>query len=482
MSSSRGKNFVKDIIVYFLGYVAPKIISFILVPIYTAYLSKEEYGSYDYVHTVIQALTPIISLQIPGTIMRFVIKDDRYSRKEIISNGYMLVMAMGAVMIGITVAVYQIFSFSVEYFWLIIAMGFTGVMYTMAAETTRGIGYTKTYAFIGALNTLLTASLSILFIVVLKTSYNGILMAASISSSICVLVLFIFTRMFRYMSVKAISPRCCWYMMKYALPLIPNAVSWWALSLSDKLVIKPFLGVGANGIYAVSGKLASIISICYHSFDKAWMVNAIKEFDSEDKGVFFSSIFDKLFRAMMLVCAGLLVVNRVFIGIWVSSPEFYDAWMYSIPLIIATAFYCFSQFFGVAYNCSKKTHHALFTTLLAAAVNLGISLALVKVIGLYAMAYATLIAYIVLFIVRKVSTRKYFPVNIDIWDMILQTTVLAVIAGFNYIDTFYISLPIQAGLFGLLIFKNRKVFMELLSMLKSVVKKVFSRKKNETKQ
>lgn len=463
--NSKGKRFATDILVYFLGYVAPKVISFILVPIYTAYLTKAEYGANDYIHTVLQALTPIISLQIPGTIMRFVIKDEQFSKKEVVSNGFLLVFAMGLLSTLATCAIYRIFDLQFPYFWLILAMGLTTVIYTMVAETARGLDFTKLYAAVGALNTLLYASLSILFIVVLHTSYDGLLWAATLANVISIFVLIIATKMYHYFSAKQINKSCTKGLMKYALPLIPNAVSWWALSMSDRIVIKGFLGLDDNGIYAVSSKLASIISICYHAFDKAWLVNAIKEFDSPDKESFYSSLFDKLMSFMMIVCAGLLCINRVFMKIWVDAA-FYEAWMYSIPLILSTAFYCFAQFYGVAYNCSKKTQHALYSTLLAAAVNLGISLLLVKSIGLYAMAYATLIAYIVLFIVRKKNTASYFPVRVNMKRMVIQCAALAAIAALNYIDLFYVSLPIQILLVGFVLWMNRHLIKEILQMLK----------------
>ena len=43
-------------------------------------------------------------------------------------------------------------------------------------------------------------------------------------------------------------------MLTYCVPLIPTAVFWWIMGVSDRYLVKWFVESDANGIYAVAYK------------------------------------------------------------------------------------------------------------------------------------------------------------------------------------------------------------------------------------
>lgn len=48
-------------------------------------------------------------------------------------------------------------------------------------------------------------------------------------------------------------------MVLYSLPLIPNAILWWVMQVSDRYILTLFLGVAANGLYTVAAKIPNQI-------------------------------------------------------------------------------------------------------------------------------------------------------------------------------------------------------------------------------
>ncbi|MCQ4991499.1 oligosaccharide flippase family protein, partial [[Clostridium] symbiosum] len=70
--------------------------------------------------------------------------------------------------------------------------------------------------------------------------------------------------------------------IRYAIPLIPNSISWWISNSSDKLIVSYVCGVAANGIYYVSYKIPSLITTCSSIFFKAWQISAVDGFGSEE--------------------------------------------------------------------------------------------------------------------------------------------------------------------------------------------------------
>ena len=66
-------------------------------------------------------------------------------------------------------------------------------------------------------------------------------------------------------------------MLAYCVPLIPTAVFWWIMGVSDRYLVKWLVGSDANGIYAVAYKIPTILTILATVFMDAWQLSAIAE-------------------------------------------------------------------------------------------------------------------------------------------------------------------------------------------------------------
>ena len=71
---SREKSLIKNTVILGIGYVIPGLVSFLTLPIYTAMLTKAEYGTYDLITILVSLLLPIASLQIEMAAFRFVLE------------------------------------------------------------------------------------------------------------------------------------------------------------------------------------------------------------------------------------------------------------------------------------------------------------------------------------------------------------------------------------------------------------------------
>ena len=60
----RTKELGKNTLIITIGRISTQFITFLLLPLYTALLSTEEYGSVDLVTTIVQLLVPIVSIMI----------------------------------------------------------------------------------------------------------------------------------------------------------------------------------------------------------------------------------------------------------------------------------------------------------------------------------------------------------------------------------------------------------------------------------
>lgn len=72
-------------------------------------------------------------------------------------------------------------------------------------------------------------------------------------------------------------------MFRYSLGLMPNALMWWIMNSSDRIMITAFLGASANGLFAVAYKIPTLLTTIANTFTQAWSYSAIREAESDDK-------------------------------------------------------------------------------------------------------------------------------------------------------------------------------------------------------
>ena len=80
--------FIKSSGIYFVGTVLTKLISFLLLPLYTSYISPADYGTYDLYNAYIMFLCSVLFLDIWSGIMRFMYEYAGENRKKPINCGF----------------------------------------------------------------------------------------------------------------------------------------------------------------------------------------------------------------------------------------------------------------------------------------------------------------------------------------------------------------------------------------------------------
>ena len=121
-------------------------------------------------------------------------------------------------------------------------------VHALCAQFIRAEGHTTLYAVQGLLNTALYIALNVLFLTVFCWGVMGYLLSTVVADCLSALFLICRERLWRQM-------------LAYCVPLIPTAVFWWIMGVSDRYLVKWFVGSDANGIYAVAYKIPTILTI-----------------------------------------------------------------------------------------------------------------------------------------------------------------------------------------------------------------------------
>ena len=165
---NRGKKFIKDFGIYSIGILGTRIITFLMIPLYTYCLDNTaDYGIYDMCLQICMFLLPVSTLQMRDASFRFLIEtDSEERRKTVVTIVYKILFSnlLFIVSLGITLSLF----FHIHYFYYSVALLVSITLHEVIGQIIRGLKRNKVYVACNLLNALLIGSLSCLFVAVLQ--------------------------------------------------------------------------------------------------------------------------------------------------------------------------------------------------------------------------------------------------------------------------------------------------------------------------
>jgi O-antigen/teichoic acid export membrane protein len=466
---SNSKNLIKDTIIYGIGTFGSRILTFLLLPLYTHYFTTKEFGTWDLISVTISLIIPFISHEVLSAVYRWLLEEnDIEKRKIIISTGFFYT-CRNLLFFNI-VALVLINMIEVPNIILILCMINFSILSEYIQKCLRGLGHNIQFALFGIIFTLVNLFTNIICIFVFQIRIETLFIASIVSSVTVLIIGWNFLKFHKYLSLKSYSKKMLKTFLKYSFPMVPGVLCWWIMSAFDRFIINLYLGEDAIGIYAISNRLPAIILMISSIFQLAWQDNAIKIYKNDDRDQYYTQIFKRYFRFMATSCIILIASNRFVIELIVGS-QFQDAWKYTGLLYIASLFSAFSSFWGAGYHGSKNTKIILKTTLIGAVVNIIMILIMINYIGLYAAPISTLLGFFFMWLSRLFDKNKLFEINFDKRDFSILMLLIITILLSSFIQSNI--LDICLILFAIIIFiaYNKEIFNELSNFSRRILSK-----------
>ena len=405
------KYLLKNIGILTISNFGTKILSFILIPLYTSVLTTAEYGTYDFYSSTVSLLVPILTLNVVDSVMRFSL-DKETDKKQVFSVGFnrfllSIVILLGLILINEFFSVLPLLKLYRGYF---ILLYISSVLYNLLSQFCRGMEKITVVAIAGILNSLIMLLMNVFFLVTLKIGLDGYFLAYILSYFLPCIYLFIKIKCWRYISLVNIDNQIKKEMLTYSKPLIFNTIAWWINNVSDRYIVTWMCGVAANGVYSIAYKIPSVLNIFQSIFSQAWTLSAVKEF-SDDNSDFYSKIYTIYNVLMIMVCSVLIILDKIMAKI-LFAKGFYEAWKYAPFLMISVIFGALSGFLGGIFTAVKETSIIAKTTIIGAIVNTVLNLLLVSKFGPIGAAITTLISYVIVWSIRLYAANRIVKMNI----------------------------------------------------------------------
>lgn len=449
-------------IVYAIGNLGTKILTFLIVPLYTYYISTSDMGDYDLLMTSVSLLAPIISLKISDATYNWMIKQTKSSEVCIKSTyNYLLKScALSVIVVGIIGHFTHIWNLK-----LFLAILVLDPVLETTQKILRGLKNQKLFAASGIIYTGILVTLNFITVCVMKLGVTSLLVNTIISQLVSIALIFALEKRIRCLTVaieKSTLLETQKEMLKYSMPLVPSTLSWWVMSVSDRYVVRFFLGSSFNGIYAIATKFPSVLQTFFVLFNNAWTDMALANLHSkEENSKYVSSLFEKMYMFSFSAIFCLIPITKVATQVILSS-DYKIGSIYIGFLYLGAIFQGFSTFASVGYLQSKKTARAATSSLAGAMVNLLVDFILIQSVGLFAAALSTYAGFLVMWLVRMYDIRKDWPIAVDIPKFTIMTLVATAIATVTIWTTVEID-AIMTVLFGVLFIALNKNYIKIVT-------------------
>lgn len=460
MKENRINYLLKNTSIFAISNISTKIIVFLLVPLYTYCLTTEEYGTVDLLFTISSFLVPILTLNISEAVYRFSLDKDANNNKIVSISGFIVICSLLLSLLVIPIfslfPQYEVYKYYF-YFYLI-----SSILSQLFLVNLKGQEKLKLFSIGNILNTILIAILNIILLKFYNKKIDGYFLAYTISNFITFFYAFIAGKVLPSLRKFQFDKKLFVEMTKYSIVLIPTSFMWWIINSSDRIMVTSMVSSSANGIYAVSYKIPSILTTIAGIFNQAWMFSAISEKDSIDKEKFTNKVFRTMYIFIFIISVFILTFLKPFFKIYVES-EFYSAWKFVPILVFGSVFLTFGTFVSTSYNVYKDSKGFLFSGLFGAFINILLNFMLIPLFNVYGAAIATCISYIGVFIYRIIDTKKYLIIR---WnkDYILPIVILLICCTLLYVDSIY-SLIIQFLILIAMIIRYKNDWIPILKRI-----------------
>lgn len=428
----RNRKLIKNTAILSFGTFSTKILSFILIPIYSHYLTPEAFGQVDIILTVLSILYVVVSLQSIESSFRFIQDcDNDKSRVKVVTNSF-FISAIGIVIYEIVLFIITIY-FSLDHYLIFSIYVPISITSFLLLHTIRGMNKTSSFVVSNVLATIVAASSNIVLIVYFRQGAMSLLIAPIISNTCIIIFVTLYHKFWRYIKIKSLDMNEVKKHLKFSLPLIPNAVSLWLLASVGRFVILYYYGNEATGLLAFTLKFPLLLGTIAATFHMAWQINAVDNFNNKGDSDYLSKVFNNYLTILLSVLIIILPATKILI-LTIMGKAYVSTWIYVPLFMIAIVFKYNASFYNANYYALKKTKIVFTSTVIAALIYLVLSIILAKKLYITGIGISYVIAEIMHWYYLILKSPKDSKIYIDYRKITPTLIVLFISLIIYYVD------------------------------------------------
>jgi len=480
------KSLFKQTFIYGLATVLPRMLSFLLVPLYTSeavLANPAEYGKVSVIFSYFVLFNVILAYGMETAFFRFFNKEEDKDTVVSTSTISLLVSSLGFFVIALIFQseIAAFINIDVKYINLVIWILLLDALIIIPFAWLRANEKPMRYAIIKICNVIINIGLNLFFLLALKDlAQNGGLFESIYKPNFEISYIFIanlvasaFTLMLMvsfYAKLRFKFDKVLWkQMMRYAIPVLIAGIAFSINETFDRILLKELLpaDIAENeiGMYSACYKLALFMTL----FATAYRLGIEPYFFSHAKTKNPQKNYANILEFFVAIGSIILLAVVVFADVlkpFIIRSEAYWEAMWIVPIILLANF-CLGIYHNLSvwYKITDRTKFGAYISVVGAIVTLVINFIFIEAYSYKASAIATLVAYATMMLLSYYFGRKYYPIPYNLKKIGLYLTIsigLSALSFYRYRGEYLIGIVMLIVFLGLVIMLEKNQLKQVL--------------------
>ena len=431
------KNTIKQSVIYGLSRISTKLISFILLPLYSITFSVSEYGVIVRIETLWQIFWAIFLFGLESGIVRWFTQiHDPKKRKTFLFTVTVFVLMLN------TILVISIYFFSDPLSNLIFGTHAYSNLVNLAAiiailETIYFVFFlllrinekAKLYAILAIITSLLNLGFQYYFILYTNTKLEGIFIAKIISPFVIVVILLPYY--LKHISF-GFEKEYLKEILKYSFPIMLATLVSTLLNQSDRYILGYLTNSAEVGIYGLGYNICGIINLLIISpFTLAFSVISWKKLKDDNAKRFYTKNVTYLFFAVIYFSIAISLLTPHAIKILTLNTDYWKAKDIVPWIAFSVPFYGMQTISIFSFYVTKNTKYILYFYVSALIINIAFNFLLIPYFKMYGAAMSNFISFLFLSLIFYFYSKKEYFFRYE-WFKIISSLIVGILLVFPF--------------------------------------------------
>ena len=404
----------KSSFLYAVGSLALRVVGFLMIPVYTRFLTTADYGVIELIDLVVTVAAISFGLSAMGAALIRIYHDrkDPEWQNSVISSGILGMSAVALAICGIGIAAAPWLSEwalgSREYatllqatFAALVSSNLVEICLTYLRIKDRPLHF----VLFSIAHLVLTASLNIYFIVYLDYGVWGFVFSKLISSWLG--ALYLLTTILRETGVKW-NGEAVRRMARFGSPIVFASLASFGIHFLDRFVLRHYASLGTVGIYSLAYKFGFMITYLVGGpFHRAWNARLYSHTDEEGWKQKFADVLRVFAFFLLFAWVGMsTLIDEALVVM--AAPAYHPAIVFVPWIALAYASRAIGDFFRTILYINKRSGLAAKIAVSCAILNTGLNFALIPSWGAWGATWATLATWAYfMFVTGRLAQREH---------------------------------------------------------------------------
>lgn len=396
-----------DTLVYGLTNAFYTGLPLILLPFLVVVLEPKDYGMVDLFRALSMFMTPFLGLSAVQSISRFYFDLDNSTFKKFVSS----IQIFQFCTFGIAITLILLFQSWLEKdMYLMLLLSTFYFLFNQFTESLLAIfrveRKAKNYLIFRVCSIIIELFLMLILYKMLSNINWTFRVIPTVSSALIIATLSLVTFYklgFRFYF--------SWELLKqglvYSSPLVLHMISGYILNLGDRFFIRHYLSNEELGNYAIAYQIGMAVNFFYTSFNLAWTPTYFK-WMKDGRETY-------IYKVRRLVYIGILALSSLCLLCWLVAKQLLDIYTnykvsthIVIVVLVANVIFSMYKFEANYFFYSKKTRKLSTYSMISAVIAIIFNFILIPKFGIVGAAYATLISFVLIFVLVSRARAKHF--------------------------------------------------------------------------